>query len=390
MKRFSKVGLLLGAAALVSVAGAASADQGVSSDEIVLGSHQPLSGPVAVWGVPVTNGMRMRVDEVNAEGGVHGRKINLVVEDNQYSPAKAAQAGNKLLKRDQVFALVGALGTPPNMAVMPSAFQRDVFNVFPFSGGRQMYEPFHRLKFSFAAPYYDQMRAATKYFIEERGKKNVCTMYQDTDFGREIHEGVVDQLDAMNMELTASSTHKPSTKDFSAPLTNLKNAGCDVIMLGTIVGDTIIPAGTAKKMGWNVDFVASTAGFTSAVTAVGKGAVEGVYATGQFMMPYPEDASAAVKDWMQRYEEKFGKAPVNEAAFGYSAMDMFVYALDKAGRDLTVDSMVEALESIDGWTDRFGGPPQSFGPEKRLGTNKSALYQVKNGRWEKQTGFLTY
>ncbi len=390
MKRFGTIGLLLGATALVSVAGAASADQGVSSGEVVIGSHQPLSGPVAVWGVPVTNGMRMRVDEINDAGGVHGRKIKLVVEDNQYSPAKASQAGNKLLKRDKVFALVGALGTPPNMAVMPSAFKRNVFNIFPFSGGRQMYEPFHRLKFSFASPYYDQMRAAVKYFVEERGKKAICTMYQDTDFGREVHQGVEEQIKAMNLKLVASTTHKSSTKDFVAPLTNLKKAGCDVIFMGTIVGDTIIPAGTAKKMGWNVDFVVSTAGFTSAVTAVGKGAVEGVYATGQFMMPYPEDANAVVKDWMKRYQDKFGKPPTNEAAFGYSAMDMFVHALDKAGKDLTVDSMVGALEGINGWTDRFGGPAQSFGPKKRLGTNKSALYQVKGGKWVKQTGFLTY
>jgi branched-chain amino acid transport system substrate-binding protein len=143
-------------------------------------------------------------------------------------------------------------------------------------------------------------------------------------------------------------------------------------------------------MGWNVDFVASTAGFTSAVTAVGKGAVEGVYAMGQFMMPYPDQANDVVKDWMQRYQDQFGKPPVNEAAFGYSAMDMFVYALDKAGKNLTVDSMVASLEGIRGWTDRFGGPAQSFGPEKRLGTNRTALYQVKGGRWTKQTDFLAY
>jgi branched-chain amino acid transport system substrate-binding protein len=69
---------------------------------------------------------------------------------------------------------------------------------------------------------------------------------------------------------------------------------------------------------------------------------------------------------------------------------MVVYALDKAGRNLTVDSMVAALEGIKGWTDRFGGPAQTFGPNKHLGTNKASLYQVKGGRWTKQTGFLTY
>ncbi len=391
MKRSRILGALFAATALTAVSGAAVAEQGVTPTEVVVGSHQPLSGPVAVWGVPVTNGMRMRVDEVNAQGGVNGRKIRLVVEDNQYSPPKAAQVGNKLLKRDKVFALVGALGTPPNMVVMPAAFKRNVFNLFPFSGGRQMYEPFNKLKFAFATPYYDQMRAAVKYFVKDRGKKSVCVMYEDNDFGTEVYKGVVDQLAAMGMKPVAVSTHKASTKDFAAQIIKFRDAGCEVVMMGTIVRDTIFPVATAKKLGWKADFVVSTAGFTSAtILAAPKGAVEGLYGMGQFMMSYPEDATPAVLDWMKRYKEKFGKPPTNEAAFGYSAMDLFIYALDKAGRKLTVDSMVKALEGIKGWTDRFGGPAQTFGPKKHLGTNKAALYRVVGGKWTKQTGFLTY
>ena len=114
MKRRSFIQISLTAAAtmVAALAGSitlAQADQGVYPDKIVLGSHQPLSGPVALWGVPVTNGMRMAVDEANEKGGINGRKIELIVEDSAYQQNKAAQAGDKLLKKDKVFALVGAL-----------------------------------------------------------------------------------------------------------------------------------------------------------------------------------------------------------------------------------------------------------------------------------------
>lgn len=94
--------------------------QGVSADSIKLGSYTDLSGPLAVWGVPSANGMRMRFDEANAAGGVHGRQIEIVIEDMQYQVPRAVQAANKLVRRDKVFAMLGALGTPQNLAVMPT------------------------------------------------------------------------------------------------------------------------------------------------------------------------------------------------------------------------------------------------------------------------------
>ena len=127
--------LMFGAAALaVTAAGAAQAQtRGVTDTEIVLGTHTALSGPVAVWGVPSVEGMKMRFDPVNAEGGVHGRQIRLIVEDNEYQVPKAVQAGNKLINRDQVFAFISALGTPMNNAVLPRQLAAGIPNLFPFS-----------------------------------------------------------------------------------------------------------------------------------------------------------------------------------------------------------------------------------------------------------------
>ncbi|HCC42791.1 MAG TPA: branched-chain amino acid ABC transporter substrate-binding protein, partial [Gammaproteobacteria bacterium] len=122
--------------------------RGVSDKEVVLGVATDLSGPTAIWGVGATNAARMRFDEVNAKGGVHGRQIRYVVEDTSYQVPKAMSAANKLVNRDEVIANLMGVGTPLNNAIMPMLFESGVLNLFPISGGRQMVEPFHPLKFT--------------------------------------------------------------------------------------------------------------------------------------------------------------------------------------------------------------------------------------------------
>ena len=176
MKRVDKALAIAGAAALVAgVATAASAAdvkvRGVTKTEIVLGSNTDLSGPAASFGVAVTNPLRLRFDEVNAAGGIFGRKIRLVVEDNQYQVPKAVQAANKLINRDNIFAMISQLGTPMNNAILPDQLKANVPNLFPITSARSMYQPFHHLKFALAASYYDQMRAGMKGLIETKHRK---------------------------------------------------------------------------------------------------------------------------------------------------------------------------------------------------------------------------
>jgi branched-chain amino acid transport system substrate-binding protein len=122
---------LMAAAALALAAGPALAQtQGVSKDEIVLGSIQDLSGPIAAFGKQVRLGMMLRVDEVNEQGGINGRKIKLLVEDSKYDPRNAVLAAQKLVNQDKIFAMVGHIGTAQNMAAMPVQFQKNVLNFF--------------------------------------------------------------------------------------------------------------------------------------------------------------------------------------------------------------------------------------------------------------------
>ena len=134
---------------------------GVTRNEIVLGTIQDFSGPLAAYGKQIRMGMQMAIDEANEQGGVHGRKLKMLFEDSAYDPKKAVLATQKLVTQDSgIFAMVGHLGTAQNMASMPVQFEKNVINFMPITSAKEMYEPYHKLKFSNAATYFDQMLIA--------------------------------------------------------------------------------------------------------------------------------------------------------------------------------------------------------------------------------------
>jgi len=177
------------AAALLLPGLAWAQSQGISKDQITLGSIQDLSGPLAGFGKQLRMGMQLRVDEINEQGGVNGRKINLKFEDSGYDPKRAVLAAQKLVNQDKIFAMVGHIGTAQNVATFPVLFDKNVISFFPVTAAREMYEPHHRLKYSFAATYYDQLRLGAPKLYKEKGAKKACAIYQDDEFGLEVLRG---------------------------------------------------------------------------------------------------------------------------------------------------------------------------------------------------------
>ena len=391
MKKLLGIGVLVGAVALAGAAMAQKETRGVTKTEIVLGMHTDLSGPAATYGVSSSNAVKMRFDEANEKGGVRGRKIRLIVEDTQYQVPRAVQAGNKLINRDHIFAMVAGLGTPMNNALFKDQFEAGVPNLFPLSAARSMFEPFHKLKFYGAATYVDQVRAGINYFVTKKGKKALCAMYQDTDFGKEVLDGVHAQADKLKVKVVETVTHKPTDQDFTAQITKLKAAGCDLVVLGTIVRDSIVPYSTARKIGWaDVDFLGSAATYDLFVAAAQGGVTEGLYAMGLTDMPYRDTLSPAAQAWFDKYKDRYKVEPNIGAVYGHVAADLTVLALDKAGADLTLDGFVKAMESIKGYHDIFNGPEVSFGPDKHQGASSSFLAVVKGGRWVRLTEPLAF
>jgi len=355
---------------------------GVSENEIVLGSHSDLSGAIAIWGVGSINGARMRFEEANEEGGIHGRQIRFIVEDTQYQVPKAIQAANKLINRDNIFAMVLPLGTPTTNAVLTQQLAAGVPNMFPLTGARSMAEPFNKLKFTQRGIYYDEIRAGVKYFIEQEAKTTPCVIYQDTDYGQEILEGAQDQLKEMGRSVVETSAHKPTESEFTASIIRLRNAECDVVFMGTVHRDTILVLEAARKMGFEATFVGNNAAYGQVIADQDSGSGEGYYAFVHIAQIYKEDGlSPEVEAWWNRYEAEFGEAPGIPAMEGYRAADLVVMGLDRAGKTLTRDSFVSGMESITSYTDLFGYR-LSFGPDDHKGVSESVLSVVENGRWK--------
>jgi branched-chain amino acid transport system substrate-binding protein len=383
------IGVVIAVAAIAAASSVSAQQRGVTATEVVFGMPTDLSGPAATYGVSSSNGVKMRFEEVNEAGGIEGRKLKVIVEDQAYQVPKAVQACNKLINRDRVFAFVGPLGTPMNNACFKDQFAAGVPNLMPLSAARSMYEPYEKLKFYGAASYVDQIRSGINYFVKNKGVKTVCVMYQDTDFGKEILEGAKEQADKLGIKLAETTAHKPTDQDFTAPITKLREAKCELIALGTIVRDSIVPYTTARKAGWNdVIFLGAASSYDSFVGAAP--GMDGFYAMGLTEMPYVDSTVPSVKKFVEDYKKRFNVDPNIGAVYGYVAADLTVQGLKNAGKNLTTDSFVAGLEKIKDYKDIFNGPPVTFGPKIRQGASSSFLAEVKGGRWVRVTQPLGY
>ncbi len=365
-----------------TAAAAQNAAQGVSRNEIVLGSIQDLSGPIAAFGKQARMGMQLRIDEINEQGGVHGRKIRLVVEDSAYDPKKAVLAAQKLVNQDRIFAMVAHIGTAQNMAAMPVQFEKNVINFMPLTAAREMYEPFHRLKYAYLSSYYDQIRAALPKLAKEKNAKKVCALYQDDEFGLEVVRGAEAGLKTIGMDVAEKTTYKRGATDFSSQVAKLKSSSCDLVVMGTIIRETIGTIAEARKTGYNPVFLGSAAAYTDLIHKLGGKAVENFYATHTVQHPYLDEASQALRFWANKYKTKFNEDPSVFSAYGYNIMEAFIAAAQKAGPNLTTESFIKAMDTLVMPPDFFGGPQASFGPQKRLGSNLSRLSQIQDGRWK--------
>src|SRR3984957_2646502 len=334
---------LLAAPAIIGRARAET--RGVSDTEIVIGMMTALSGVTAGQGTNAANSIRMAFEDVNAKGGINGRKIRFIAEDMEYLVPKAVQAMNKLVNRDEIFLSISSGGTPQMDAVLPMMIEKHVPSVFPLTCARSMYEPLSPYKYGQFASYYDQMRSCVKYFAEAKGRKVIGSMYQDTDFGKDVHAGVSTQVEAMGLKLGAVSASRPTDTDFNAQVIRLKEAGCDLVCMGTIVKDTIIILQTAHKMGYDADFCGQFASYSTAVAEAPGEPAEGFYSMSPGVYAYPDDPRPAVREFGTRYKQRFGIDVNYLGEAGYAAAMLVIDVLGRAGRGLTQETFQAAMES---------------------------------------------
>lgn len=369
-------------AALALSATLASAQQGVSKDTITLGSIQDLSGPIAGFGKQARLGMQLRVDEINEQGGINGRKVRIIFEDSAYDPKKAVLAAQKLVNQDKIFMMVGHLGTAQNLAAMPVLFEKNIVNFLPITSSREMYEPFHRLKYAYGPSYFDQMRTSTPRLVREKGAKKVCALYQDDEFGLEVLRGAEAGLKSIGMDFVEKTSYKRGATDFSSQVARMQSSGCDFIAMGTIIRETIGAIGTARKMGYNPVFLGSNAAYTDLIHRLGGPAMNGFYATNTAQNPYLDEASQPIRFWANKYKTKFNEDPTVLSTYGYIFVDTFAKAATKAGANLNTETFIKAMDTMTVPPDIFGSPQGTFSPTKHAGTEISRLSQIQDGKWK--------
>lgn len=395
---FKAIGLAVSAIALTHLPAYAQTkvtNAGISATEIVVGSHQDLSGPIKGWGVPVSNGLKMATEEINAAGGINGRKIKLIVEDSGYDPKRAVLASQKLIEKDKIFAMIGPMGSPTVLAAQDILFDAGVFQLFPLTAAEFTFKfdpakPQERLKFNNILPYVESTRAALKYMMEAKKYAKPCIMNQDDEYGKSVLDGFKQELTALKVTPASITSYKRGASDFSAQIAKMKSDGCDLVVLGTVIRETIGAMAEAKKLGWNVDFLGATPTNVLEVPALGKEAVEGLYAAAAFEIPYEDTAQGKVKDWLATYKKEFGNSANTQAIIGYNAMMTFAHYAKKAGKDLTGAKMLDALESGDVFQDIFSSPPTKFSKTDHLASTVTQVQQVKNGRWVLVKDNLTF
>ncbi|MGB1255959.1 MAG: ABC transporter substrate-binding protein [Thiolinea sp.] len=378
MKRFSLKRLALSLTLAAGLAGNAHA-QGVTDDEVIIGSNQDMSGVFAAFGAPAIAAANLYFDKVNADGGVHGRKIKLVVEDHAYQMPKAMQGLNKLVNSDKIFAMFLQLGTPMNMAAFPLMEKKQIHNVFALTGARQMIDPLTDYKWAGFSSYYDQINYGLKWLAENKGAKNICAMYIPSDFGLETQESAKATVEELKLKYAGETTHKPDEQDFVGSLTKLKGEGCDTIAIALSVRQAITVVATAKKMGWeDVNFLGASASFHTAVAKVPGGITNGFYAAASWLDLDGRQDVPEVAAWLKELEAA-GEKPSSGGLLGRHAAEVMVKALEAAGKELTPESFKKGLESVS-YDDALLGVKVNYG-EDHQGVDDVILSQIVDGQW---------
>jgi len=206
-------------------------------------------------------------------------------------------------------------------------------------------------------------------------------MHQDDEYGKNVLDGFTQQLEAMKVTPASITSYKRGASDFSAQVAKMKSDGCDLVLLGTIIRETIGAMTEAKKLGWDVTFLGASPTNVLDVPALGKDAVEGLYAAALFEIPYEDTAKGKVKDWLVTYKKMFGSDANTQAIIGYNTVTTFAFYAEKAGKDLSGQKMLDALESGEKFLDIFNSPPTKFSKTDHLASTITQVQQIQKGRW---------
>ena len=362
----------------------ASAENGVTDSQIVVGMSTVLTGPASFLGTSFKAGAEAYLQDVNAKGGVNGRKIKLIAYDDGYEPGKAVPNVTKLINVDKVFCLLGNVGTPTTMAIKPIITREKVPLFAPFTGAEPLRRPVVKYILNYRASYDQEVEEFIRGMVDVLGRRKVGVFFQDDAYGRVVLEATKTALEKRGLAPVATGMYKRNTEDIGEGLSAVMAGKPDaVVMVGTYAacGKFIIQG---KKQGFNPVYMnVSFVGPDKLAEIVGKSG-DGEVVT-SVVPPFYGDAAqnyAGVQQYLDATKRHFpGTKPNFVGLEGFLATKVFVEGLRRAGKGLTRESFITAVEGIKDF-DIGAGNTISFSEDNHQGSQKVYPTVIRNGRYQ--------
>ena len=352
------------AALALAAAPAAAQQPGVTADKILLGQAAVFTGPAAQLGIQMRNGVKSYIDFVNEKGGVHGRKIELVTEDDKYESSVAPTASQTLIEKHKVFALLGYVGTPTGVAHLKVTTAAKVPLVGMFTGAEVLRVPMNRYVFHVRASYYDETDKIVEQVVSTGGKR-ISVFYQADAYGEAGRMGTEIALKKRGMQIHSNGTVERNTIAVEKAVQAIHASQPDAVVMVSAYTSCAEFIRQMKKAGsgaqfYNVSFVGSKA----LADALGK---EGVGVAISQVVPFPWGTGVPIVKEYQALAKKAGFADYNFSAIeGFLTAKVMVEGLRRTGKNLTREGFVDAMEKMQDVD--VGGFFVSYSPQSHTGS----------------------
>lgn len=340
-----------------------------SESKIILGQSAAFTGPAAQLGIQFYNGAKLHFDQVNAQGGINKRLIEIRNLDDGYEPDRCAENTRKLLA-DDVFALFGYIGTPTSIAAMPLATKFKVPFIAPFTGAMALRDPFNRYAFHVRASYNDETALMVRQ-LTNLGLNKIAVFYQNDAYGKAGLSGMTLALDAVKLKPVAAATVERNSVDVAQAVKALIADSPHAIVQVSAYKSCAAFIREARKAGYggkfyNVSFV----GTQALADELGK---EGAGVVVSQVVPSPYNPARPIAREFTEAVKAAGKdAQVNFSSMeGYLAAKVFVEGLKRAGTRATGENLIAGLESIG--TQSIGGFSVTYSPSNHVASNFAEL-----------------
>jgi len=375
--------------ALCFAANDAKAEMGVTDDSILVGCSNSFSGPLVYPGTQlVNNGLESYIGYVNAQGGVNGRKILTQYYDDGYKPQNAVANTKRLVEQDKVFAILSSQGTAPVGATVKYLTQNKVPLLFPFWGEST---PGQRYIFNSFTRYPSQSELVVTWLVKVKGFKRIGILYQDDNYGYTFRDPGQEALKKLGLKWSAAESYKRGAKDLSAQVAKLRKANLDACLLVATPPPGATFLKEAHKQGWKETKIISSGPLTDEKYINLSGGVgEGVWGLSLWPDPVHSEDPALVeyRKIVDQYGKDRDKTPNRYSLFGYFYAKLFVEGLKRAGKDVTRESYIAALEGIKDWQNGMI-PAVSFSESNHLAQNSGFMVEVQKSVFRPISDWLT-